>query len=137
MRYPILLILCLALSSTLLAQNALQKNVEWYSAKTIDKLNNSEIILDSKFIINKDRTIEWIQKQGQHVYQFTIISAQSSWTDMKQTGTIRYDVKCKDIYGVITVGRQDKDLFIELEFLENGVNIAPFRFIIERTEVVL
>lgn len=137
MRYLLFYLLGLMLSSTLFAQDVLQKNVEWYSAKTVDKLNNEEIILDSKFIINKDRTIEWIQKQGQRVYSFTILKATSGWADMKQTGTVRYEVKCKNIYGFITVGRQDKDLFIELEFLENGVNIAPFRFVIERTEVVL
>jgi len=137
MRYLLFSVLCFALPAVLSAQNALQKNVEWYSAKTFDKLNNAEVILDSKFVINKDRTIEWIQNQGQHVYQFTITGTRASWTDMKQNGTISYNVKCKNINGVITVGRENKDLFIELEFLENGVNTTPFRFNIERTEVVL
>jgi hypothetical protein len=135
MRNYLLAILFVA-PCVLSAQNALQKKVEWYSTKAVDNVTQEVLLIDSKFIIDKNQSIQWIQKQGEMVYNFTILKTESTWVDMKHNGSIRYEVKTKDIVGFINIGKYNKNFFIELEFVLDGVNTAPFKFIIDKTTVL-
>lgn len=136
MRYLLIISFLMVLHVPSMAQDTLQQKTVCYSTRAINKSAQSEFTLESRFTIDGQNTIEWNQKQGTKIYSYTIVSSQSSWPDQSQNGSIQYKVDYKGSPGTITVGRKDTGLFIEMEFIKDGVNTVPFTFIIDRIETL-
>ena len=132
---PLFVLLC-ALHFSSVAQSMLNQKTVWYSPKTTQYVSREDIILESKFIVDKQQTIQWVQKQGLRTYTLTIVGVQSNWTDTGKDGSIRYEVKIKRNRGYIIVGKSNNSLFVQTEFVKNGVNVLPLKFTVDRIEIL-
>lgn len=127
MRRVILLFVFFNLAASTFAQSVETQNLSWTVTGFHNNSNNDNMTLASRFETGPD-LIQWIQKNGAFVYDFTVTGHTGSWTDASADGEITFNVTFRGQSGTIRFARQQGTVTIEPNILNNGNNMLTYTF---------
>lgn len=84
----------------------------------------------SRFEIDQESTIKWIQKNGQREDVFTITSIEGQWTDIAANGSIIYHVTGYEIPGKVTLTSTSEGVRMVVDFTQNDPKALKHEFVI-------
>lgn len=84
----------------------------------------------SRFEIDQESTIKWIQKNGQMIDTYTITSTEGQWTNIAANGSILYHITGHDIPGKVTLTRTSEGVRMIVDFTQNDPKALKHEFVI-------
>ena len=124
--FKFLFVLWLAFCSGIInAQNVAQQNLAWTSTTVVDIKNNAPSMpFQCSFKTFSNQSIDWIQKSGAEVYQYTVVSIEGSWTNVMTDGTIQYNVFLGTSTGSFVFTRSNGQLSVRLRtYVDNELDL--------------
>lgn len=121
------LIVSILISINCKAQSIDSQNVKWSVTKFYYNSVNESTTHSSVFEVRTPK-IEWIQKGGALVYEFTITDKTGDWPDVSKDGKVIYSVSFKGNPGTIKFERNQGEVTIVTNVSFEGKNILPYTF---------
>jgi hypothetical protein len=111
------------------AQTSLSQDTISWKVESFNDVNSGELVsITSEFVSYQTNAIQWIQKNGEYVMDFTITAIEGTWSNPQENGRIVYRVKYGTQPGTITIQRTNGVTTILTDFQMDGKNVMPFSF---------
>jgi len=105
-----------------------QDTLQWHVSALFDQAADSTGSFSCSFITYGQGRILWLQKEGTYSTEFSVSSAEGSWSNIQQPGSVTYHVSCFGKHGDLIFMRSQSGTSIRMVFLENNVNTMPLEF---------
>lgn len=130
------LILCLAYTISVPAQNIATDEVRWRASGFIDLLSNA-VVNDApcEFITHGTHKIEWVQGNGSYVITLNVTGISGTWADISGPGTVILSVSGEGLSGQVTFSRNEAGIKAEL-YLTGGTTDIKNLYTIETLEKI-
>lgn len=89
--------------------------LEWNYTSLYNLRNQETVTITGSFRVNDNNTIDWIQKDGEEMFTFTVTNRKGSWTDITVNGSLTYVVTYDASQGTIKISRSASGLLIEMD----------------------
>jgi hypothetical protein len=121
------------------SQNISNDTIEWNATGFNDlrsKTSKTKVYPGCRFISYRNDKIQWIQKNGNVVYDFTINKTKGDWPNINNEGEIQFEVELDKQIGKIFIKRTKNDIKLTIYFpewsrgsLENRYQISNFKIL--------
>ena len=116
------------------AQNVSQETLSWQADQVTDLQTNASVSMKCIFKTIGDGQVEWIQKNGTLKTTYNVTTAQGSWSNISQPGTITYTLARNGKTFKMILERSGPDITVTLDFSKAGEFTAVRRFRIVSVE---
>lgn len=90
MKKLILAFMVCSLTATVHGQNMVSTNLKWEADQTTDMQANVTKLYAGYFKTLSNQSVEWVQKAGQIMATYTVVSVEGTWVDINNIGSVVY-----------------------------------------------
>lgn len=127
-----LFLFCLLAGRSLHAQDISAQTLSWNAIKAVDQTNQSEIVYSSTFVTQAGASVQWLQNDGSKVYDYTIDTADGTWPDVSQDGSITYHVTGRKVTGDMVFSKSQGQWSVRVTIYFNGNITMDYLFSIDQ-----
>jgi hypothetical protein len=130
MRNFLFLALCVVGWMTTEAQQISTDTLTWNVDGLIDVVTQTETSYTCQFTTLASSSVDWAQKAGAKVYQFTVSSTEGTWSDISSDGQFTYYVNFHSYSGSLVFARSSGETTIWLTLNADGQQGINEKFIV-------